>query len=103
MGSRAGCDGIAVTAGAGGDAGDMSATGALVAGTVSLTICGAGVATGDVPVDPVPVHPLKRTIPMTRTVKIPVAFRFFIVCSSDHCLYSRKYAPVMTDANRTRR
>jgi hypothetical protein len=47
-------------------------------GTVSLTVCGGVGATGAVLVDTGLVHPLMKTIPITRTVKIQIAFHFFI-------------------------
>jgi hypothetical protein len=65
-----------------------------VTSTVSLTICGAGVATGAELVESELVHPLIKTMPVTRTVKIPVAFHFFIARTLNTLicgLYSMKY------------
>jgi hypothetical protein len=90
MGSRAGCVWIVVATGAGVGVGDCGGVIVGVTGTAPFTTGGAGVATGAVPKDPVPVHPLMRTIPITRTVKIPIAFHFFIGCSINYCPYSRK-------------
>jgi hypothetical protein len=65
-----------------------------VTSTVSLTMCDVGVATGAVLVESELMHPLIKTIPVTRTVKIPIAFHFFIARTSNTLicgLYSIKY------------
>jgi len=53
-----------------------------VAGTVSVT-CGVVGATVAAPADSVSVHPLIKTIPIPRTVKIQIANHFFIHDSSN--------------------
>jgi hypothetical protein len=65
-----------------------------VTSTVSLTICEVDVATGAVLVESELVHPLMKTMPVTRTVKIQIAFHIFITRSSNtrkYSLYSIKY------------
>lgn len=76
-------------AGAGGTAGVREG----VTGTVSSTTGGLGVATGVVPGCSVPVHPLMRTIPVTRTVTQPVSIHCSVVVSRilTGCPYSPKY------------
>jgi hypothetical protein len=98
IGSLVDCVWLVTGSGAGVEFGDIVDVRVGVTSTVSLTICGVGVASGAVPVEPVFVHPLIKTIPITRTVKIPIAFHFFIVCSLNNQPYSAKYIPITTKA-----
>jgi len=49
-----------------------------VMSTIRLTVFGVGVATGVALVETGLVHPLMKTMPVTRTVKIPIVFHFLI-------------------------
>jgi hypothetical protein len=61
----------------------VAGVGVEVVSVVSFTISLAGVAAGVVLVESGLTHPLNRTIPVTSTVKILIAFHFFIARASN--------------------
>ena len=61
----------------------VTGVGVEVVSVVSFTISFVGIAAGVVPVESDLTHPLNRTIPVTSTVKILIAFHSFIVRASN--------------------
>jgi hypothetical protein len=62
----------------------ITGVGEGVTSTVPCTICGTGVAMGAAFVEAELMHPLRKTTPVTRTIKMPIAFHFFIARASKY-------------------